>query len=415
MPPEDNELTEPWSTEKVATISKKSSRLKALAEKALLILFGIFIGALIAEIALRIAGYSYPEFYQPDASRGYALRPGMKGWYRKEGKSFVTINSDGLRDREHAKVKPPGTFRIALLGDSYPESFPVNLEECGAFGGKNIEVINFGISGYGAAQELLTLRERVWDYSPDLVMLAITTNNDISDNSRVLKKTNQIPYFVYQDGKLVLDDSFKQTSKFQWRQSVLSRIGRWIYDRSRLIQAIDQGHHGFKIWLAAKRAKAVTNELKMDRPAPIASEDELGVDNVVYRDPRDPVWQDAWRVTEGLLVTMRDEVRNHDARFLVVTLSNGIQVYPDAEVRQNFMQHVGASDLFYPDRRIGMLCESEGIPVVTLAPRMQAYADRNKTFLHGFAGNLGYGHWNQLGHRVAGELIAQDLCEGMVK
>jgi hypothetical protein len=411
----------------MVTSSKKSGRLRALAGKLLLILFGIFIGALIAEVALRIAGYSYPEFYQPDASRGYALRPGMKGWYRKEGKSFVTINGDGLRDREHAKVKPPATFRIALLGDSYPEALPVSLEEsfwaimekklfeCGAFGGKRVEVINFGVSGYGTAQELLTLRERVWDYSPDLVMLTITTNNDISDNSRVLKKTDQIPYFVYQDNKLALDDSFKQTSKFQWRQSVLNSIGRWIFDHSRLIQAIDQGHHGFKIWLASKRAKAVTSEVKIDRPAPAASEDELGVDNVVYREPRDAVWEDAWRVTEGLIAMMSDDVRNHGAKFLVITLSNGIQVYPGAEVRQNFMQRVGVGDLFYPDRRIGMLCQSEGIPVITLAPQMQAYADQNKMFLHGFAGNLGYGHWNQLGHRVAGELIAQDLCERPAK
>jgi len=52
-----------------------------------------------------------------------------------------------------------------------------------------IEVLNFGVSGYGTAQELLTLREQVWKYSPDIVMLAVTTNNDITDNSRALKKT----------------------------------------------------------------------------------------------------------------------------------------------------------------------------------------------------------------------------------
>src|SRR4029078_8121917 len=131
------------------------------------------------------------------------------------------INSAGLRDREHPYAKPPNTFRIAVVGDSYPEAFPVEmqdafwvlmekqLQECGAFPGKTIEVINFGVSGYGTAQELITLREQVWKYSPDLVMLTVTTNNDISDNVRVLKKTNRVPYFVFQDGKLTLDDSFK--------------------------------------------------------------------------------------------------------------------------------------------------------------------------------------------------------------
>src|SRR5438132_9116104 len=227
----------------------RPTRLKRLLGKLGLILFGLLFGCLLAEIALRIAGFSYPEFYQPDDSRGYALRPGMEGWYRKEGEAYVRINSDGLRDREHSKAKPAGTFRIAVVGDSYPEALPVGMEDafwavlerklnqCGAFDGKKIEVINFGVSGYGSAQELLTLRERVWAYSPDLVMLAITTNNDISDNVRSLKKM-EIPYFVYQDARLVEDDSFKRTRTFRWRRSTVAGIGRWFEDHSRLVQAI---------------------------------------------------------------------------------------------------------------------------------------------------------------------------------
>src|SRR5262249_52421166 len=159
------------------------------------------------------------------------------GWYRKEGEAYIKINSDGLRDREHSKTRPPDTIRIALIGDSYSEGFPVALEDsfwaimedklrvCWAFGGKKIEVINFGVSGYGTAQELITLRERAWVYSPDIVMLAVTTNNDISDNSRALKKTNEVPYFVYRDGKLVLDDSFTETRAFRLRRSALNRLG----------------------------------------------------------------------------------------------------------------------------------------------------------------------------------------------
>ncbi len=46
---------------------------------------------------------------------------------------------------------------------------------------------------------------------------------------------------------------------------------------------------------------------------------------------------------------------------------------------------------------------------------MQAYAEQNKVFLHGFGANIGNGHWNQLGHRLAGEWIAQKLCEGFLK
>src|SRR6267142_5400420 len=106
-----------------------SQRGRRFQTKLRLILFGFFVGLIIAEVALRLIGYSYPEFYQPDRSRGYALRPGAEGWYRKEGGSYVRINSDGLRDQEHSLTKPQGTIRIAVLGDSYPEALPVSQDE----------------------------------------------------------------------------------------------------------------------------------------------------------------------------------------------------------------------------------------------------------------------------------------------
>jgi len=408
--------------------TQQQSRWRRLFPKLALIMFGLCFGAILAEIALRIAGYSYPEFYQPDQARGYSLRPNMEGWYRKEGEAYVRINSDGLRDRSHVKAKPSGTVRIAVIGDSYPEAFPVPLgnafwsimekqvQGCGAFGERKIEVINFGVSGYGTAQELITLRTQVWQYAPDIVMLAVTTNNDISDNLRALKKTDEVPYFIYGGGVLTLDDSFKDTRAFRLRQSALNRFGRWTRDHSRLIQAINQGHHGFKIWLAARRSRntppaqpAAESEAKTT-----AAPEDLGIDNLVYREPVDANWKVAWQVTEALIRQMRDEVRAGGAKFLVVTLSNGIQVYPDPDVRRIFMKRVGASDLFYPDNRLKSLCDREKIPVIALAPQLQQYADQNKAFLHGFGVNVGNGHWNQLGHQAAATLISQRLCSGLM-
>src|SRR5205807_3463916 len=141
------------------------TKFRKLINKTFLIVFGILVSAFMGEICLRIVGYSYPQFYDRDASLGYVLRPGIEGRYREEGESYVRINSDGLRDREHTKTKSPDTFRIAIVGDSYAEALQVpmddafwmilenKLRECGAFGGKKIEVINFGVSGYGTAQE----------------------------------------------------------------------------------------------------------------------------------------------------------------------------------------------------------------------------------------------------------------------
>lgn len=414
-------------------MNRKRSRARRLFAKLLLILVGFLIGGIVAEIALRLAGYSYPEFYTRDEVRGSALLPGAEGWYRTEGEAYIRINSDGFRDQEHALAKPEGTFRIAIVGDSYCEALSVSLEEafwsvmgrklqeCDAFGGKRIELMNFGVSGYGTAQELLTLREKVWKYSPDLVLLAVTTNNDVTDNSRVLKKTDDIPYFVYKDGQLTLDDSFKNSRTFLLRNSMLGRLGKWLRTRSRVIGAVIQGQRGLKVLLASWRAKR-SNSAQPGEPREqgktsgtpdlFVRSEELGTDNLVYHEPNNVVWNDAWRVTEGLIVQMRDEVAMRGAKFVVVTLSNGPQVLPDPAARENFKNRFGSTDLFYPDNRIKSLAAREGIAVVTLAPELQEFAERNQVFLHGFGENLGNGHWNAMGHRVAGELIAKKMCVG---
>lgn len=399
-----------------------------LSVKLLLIVGGSVVGLFISEITLRIIGYTYPVFYTVDEYRGYSLRPGMEGWYRKEGEAYVRINSDGLRDGEHTKAKPANTLRIAVIGDSYAEAFQVPLEqafwvvmeqklnECERLAGRKVEVVNFGVSGYGTAQELITLRRHVWDYSPDLVILAFCTANDISDNSRVLKKTEQIPYFVYRDNQLVLDNSFRDTSSFRLQQSIFNRLGRWIRDSLRVIQAIHQAHYAIKGYLTSRRAQtgiAKSAQVQGEAPHDAPNAEELGVDNLIYHAPHDAVWNDAWQVTEKLIELIRDEIQSRGVKFFVVTLSNGIQVYPDPAARQAFMRRLGVSDLFYPDRRIKALGEREGFDVLNVAPALQSYAEQNKVFLHGFGKQLGNGHWNALGHRVAGEMIAQKLCQLM--
>jgi hypothetical protein len=111
-----------------------------------------------------------------------------------------------------------------------------------------------------------------------------------------------------------------------------------------------------------------------------------------------------------MMTLMRDEARQRNTRFVVATLSQGIQVYPDVGVRRNFMNRYGIADLFYPDHQFEKICERLGVPAIILGPRLQEYAEQNKIFLHGFGSDLGNGHWNESGHKIAGELLARDLC-----
>jgi hypothetical protein len=141
---------------------------------------------------------------------------------------------------------------------------------------------------------------------------------------------------------------------------------------------------------------------------------ELGISDIIYKTPSDTAWRNAWHVTEGLIEKMHREVKAHGAAFLTVTLTNGIQVWPDAAAREQYMKRLGVDSLSYPDDRIAALGERDGFPVLVLSKPMAAYAEEHHVFLHGFTNTkTGEGHWNELGHQIGGDLIAAKLCQMM--
>jgi D-alanyl-lipoteichoic acid acyltransferase DltB (MBOAT superfamily) len=95
----------------------------------------------------------------------------------------LRTNGFGMRDRDYAQHRPPGTFRAALLGSSQVlgsgvgdgENFESLLEErlaaepiSPAFA--RYELLNFAVSGYGPLQELGVL-ERALGFEPQAVFL----------------------------------------------------------------------------------------------------------------------------------------------------------------------------------------------------------------------------------------------------
>jgi hypothetical protein len=389
-------------------------KLKSIAAKLAVLAASMIVAVILAEIALRSFGISYPMPYVPDPYCGSRLDPGMQALYTKEGRAWVSINSHGNRDRERSFAKAPGTYRIVVLGDSYAEAMQVEQEQafwsvlekqlgsCEKLQNRKVEVLNFGVSGYGTAQELEMLKNYVWQYEPDLVLLAFLTGNDIGDNSKQLSPNEVRPYYVHSvegdlSSPLVLDKSFQQHPHYLIAQTTYSKVKVNLINRSRLLQILRQ------VWADYRN--------RDNTPKPQPEIDDTGLDPI-YAPPKDKVWQQAWSITEQLLLMTRDEVKSHGADFCVVTLSNGIQVYPVAEVRRSTMKSWGVDDLMYPDKRIADLGARENFKVITLAPKLQEYAEKKRSYLHGFPNTKpGTGHWNVEGHQAAGTFIANELCE----
>jgi hypothetical protein len=408
------------------------SNLKGWVKIALigtLIFCGLIFGVVFIEIGLRIAGIEHVAFHTIDEHKGWVGRPNVSGWYRTEGEAYIQMNSDGFRDREHTKVKPENTFRIALLGDSFVEALQVPLDQdlaavierelssCTALAGRKAEVINFGVTGYGTDQELITLREKVWDYSPDIVVLDFYTGNDIVDNSRALsqkfypnKLASLKPFFIFKDGEMVVDASFVNTDNYRSKLTWWGKAYIKIKDHSRILQVLNIIQDALNNSNRRFSAQAIEEPLFSN-----GKHDQKSnwIDNI-YKPPTDPEWQQAWQVTEKLISLMHDEVIAKKADFVVVTFGGPFQRSPSA--RQKEIQELGVTDWFYSEKRITALGESEGFSVLNLSPTMLANTEQNNACLYGFDDTLGcVGHWNASGHQLAGKMIASRLCQQQMR
>ncbi len=385
------------------------SRSRRIAANLGLALFGVVIALFLGEVVLRLSGFAGPDLYNYDSWRGWGLRAGAAGWQHQEGNAFVRVNRHGFRGPDVTLAKPPGVFRIAVLGDSFTEAQQVDyvrtfcavmqrsLGQCEAMRGRKVQVLDFGVDSYGTAQEYLTLEHDVWQFSPDAVVLAVFTGNDIRNNSVVLEGDKCRPFYVFRDGKLVPGGPFDDSTMFR-----LNCMARFESRRSAVLDLIGS-LHGYIMDIKRRLHP---------RPKPThIVRTERGLDSTIYSEPRDQAWRDAWAVTEAEIEMTHREVAEHGAQFFAVTLANPMQDIPDPELRARYMKQLGVTNLFYPDFRIKALGERDDFPVLNVAPVLQQYADAHHVFLHGFPNTkLGSGHWNAEGHRVAGHLIADWMC-----
>ena len=136
--------------------------------------------------------------------RGWAVAPNVRNLEVFGGKRLNT-DARGLRGaREVPFEKSPGTTRIAIFGDSFTFGEEVSDDETFAHQLERllpgVEVLNFGVHGYGHDQELLYLREALPLYRPDVVLVGHVT--DDSMRNMLAFRSFAKPRFRFADGGL---------------------------------------------------------------------------------------------------------------------------------------------------------------------------------------------------------------------
>lgn len=160
----------------------------ALALVLLVLEFGVFRTILVPDDLLENVSIDGIVRYKPNTRAIFRHPDGRQ--------SLVSINADGWNSPKPAyrAAKPPGTLRIAVIGDSYVHGafvnvglgFPEVIEKELGQRGVRAEVLRFGMDGAPLSQYLNMLRTIAPKYHPDVVVVQLI-HNDFDESYRFMR------------------------------------------------------------------------------------------------------------------------------------------------------------------------------------------------------------------------------------
>lgn len=232
---------------KTKSNEKKQSKLKKGLFIFLTICIIIIVVFLLGELFLRIVPIPGIQFdcAKYDSLVGGGYYPNSTNIYRNDRGDYVKrkINKWGYMDREHERNKKKEVFRIGFFGDSFTGAIQVPLE--GTFFRHierklepyNVQCFSFGVSGFSMLQSYLTCRKWMNFFDIDMIVY-VFCENDLGDQIREIKKSDNIPYPILTDNGFEIDNSFRKRRGY--RERFYYKIGDYLTAHSLLIATVSQ-------------------------------------------------------------------------------------------------------------------------------------------------------------------------------
>lgn len=333
----------------------------------------------------------------PDQILHHVTRPDTFSRIRTSEFDYVQrSNNVGLRGRDIEPAKPPGVYRIIMLGDSFTqgkgvadeETFSARLESRlnrEAPSGVTFEVLNAGTDSYTPILSFLQLAHRLVHLEPDLVVL----NFDMSD--------------------LLQEQAYRSVATFGPSGEVLAVTAQPV---GADIGAQDQVHD-LRRWIDNNLYLTRRLAAFLDQPG---DRDGLTVDNVVRRRNRRLLlhtlgWdrEDRSQQWRDVLASIKSIASYCDERgldFLVTTYPWGHQV--DAREWASGRNWVNPKGSPISDRSIDRLeafTTAEGIDFLNLFPAFRSY--RGDELLY-YEKDM---HWTAAGHALMAREFERFLRE----
>ena len=385
-----------------------------------LALGGIVFALGLLEVTARMIAPICPRsnaLWRIDPLIGGVHTPGAHGTFQDcrldtEFRTSVSINSLGLRDPERTFERPPGTFRIMVIGDSFTEGFQVEREE--TFSGQlerrlnerlqrareaepgvprpeRVEVLNAGVSGWGTDSELLAWRHHLSRFDVDLVVLAFNTGNDVLENDYTLLENFRFPYPDKPHFRLEGDGSLTlQNHPLPPHEPPPLEFSEW-FDRLRLSSPLVR-------WITDE-VEPPRRDVRMIRTA----HEPKGTFFDMYKPEEAPEWTHARAITSALIGQLAREVTERGPRFAVVVIPDRAMVVPGPYRRPEDMRREGVNET--PYRKATAMLDELGVAYL---PLLDLFRDHLVE-----TGDPGYfvinNHWSRSGHAIAAGAIEEFL------
>jgi len=375
--------------------------------KLILTILAVIIAVVFFEIALRFF-LPEPENLAKLKSSSVFLhenKPNAIFHYSSNGEfeNEININSSGFRDDEFSTAKKAGTFRIAVLGDSQEEAMQVPLidtwqkvmaKKLSVELKVDVESYNFGVSGYGTDQEWLTLREKVWQFMPDMIILAFSPNDvgDTYKNKLVRINNGQLDIISTKEktGGNWLGNVVRETYNYHLIAKAFSRnrISKILFDKFRIkILGFPKEERFF-----LSDAQLVQGPFEV-----IASQ----------KNPPDEVLE-GWELVKALVSDMKKQADSHQAKFLITINIPRAQVFPDdwKFLQQRYNLDLTTSAPYEINVMMGKI--SNDLNILFYDPRLDAIEWTNN---YGILHYPKDAHFNKNGNLFMGTKVARYILE----
>lgn len=214
-------------------------------KKVILFLTTVSLTFLFIELFLNVSEVSSPSVTKNDDTLGSALKGNANLIFFNEGFYIGKVNKFGYYGPAYSPIKPKGTLRIALVGDSYVEShqlfdrksFRAIMEkELKEKLKKNIQVLNFGMSGFNLNDDYCYYVNFVKKYNPDYTLYFVS-NEDFDSARTSLRR----PYCEIINDSLKINYSFRYLPDYIYRKKTAWFRGKsillgWMFQAKNLIK-----------------------------------------------------------------------------------------------------------------------------------------------------------------------------------